>query len=233
MSAPAVWIAMTALGIFTVLGLAASMFVRGQAKAYKLGNTRIEEKIAHENSDVDIRLNEWKSGKSSFILFDDSPEISGGSDSWNTFYLGILIGIGGGAVTCLSPWLGGALFAVGYGMTACSLRGYASFDSRLRGYGVSLRGYGVSNALLFGFKWAAIAGALLFAGVFLFPESTGAFVEGVGRRHAIFLGVATLPWFLAIANYGAYIIRAQMVRETASRSLKKRLMLRKLYQKTK
>jgi len=218
MSAPAVWIAMTALGIFTVLGLAASMFVRGQAKAYKLGNTRIEEKIAHENSDVDIRLNEWKSGKSSFILFDDSPEISGGSDSWNTFYLGILIGIGGGAVTCLSPWLGGALFAVGYGMTACSLR-----DSASR----------VSNALLFGFKWAAIAGALLFAGVFLFPESTGAFVEGVGRRHAIFLGVATLPWFLAIANYGAYIIRAQMVRETASRSLKKRLMLRKLYQKTK
>jgi len=131
-------------------------------------------------------------GKESFGWFDDSgpaSDISGGSDSWNTFYLGILIGIGGGAVTCLSPWLGGALFAVGYGMTACSLRGSASR---------------VSNALLFGFKWAAIAGALLFAGVFLFPESTGAFVEAVGRRHAIFLGVATLPWMIAIVKYASY-----------------------------
>src|SRR5208337_5652269 len=80
-----------------------------------------------------------------------------GPDGWSGFWGGILIGVAGGALVPLAPWLGGSLIFAGYGMTALSLRGSKSRFAR---------------ALSFGFALLAFVGAAMLLGQIVFPNAT-------------------------------------------------------------
>src|SRR5262245_35844252 len=107
-------------------------------------------------------------------------------DNWTGFYSGILIGIAGGALAPLAPWLSGLLISAGYGLTALTLK---------------RTGNRFIRALRFGFALAALAGAVILAGEILFPKAAWRFIEMAGERSLIFASVAATPWLLALIRY--------------------------------
>jgi hypothetical protein len=114
------------------------------------------------------------------------PRRYGFLDTWSGFLGGILLGIAGGALIPIGPWLGGLLILAGYGMAASVLRG-------------SRNGY--TNALRFGFIVSAIIGLALIVGHALFPRSTWSVISFFADRHLIFSGVAALPWAVSAVKY--------------------------------
>jgi hypothetical protein len=125
-------------------------------------------------------------------LFIPLPEST--PDSWTAFYVGILIGITGGALATLAPWLSGLLILAGYGLTASTLKSTASRFIR---------------ALRFGFALAALSGAVLLAGEVLFPKAIWHFLEVAGRRSLIFVSVLAAPWLLGLIRYAYALARGE------------------------
>ena len=117
-------------------------------------------------------------------LFLPSPE--GHTDPWALFFSGILIGLAGGALVTVAPWLAGGLIMTGYFLTALSLKGSSN---RL------------ANGLCFGFTISAILGAALIAGEIGAPKATWRFIVAAGNRHLAFPTVALIPWALGILKY--------------------------------
>jgi hypothetical protein len=117
---------------------------------------------------------------------DELPASPQDNPIWSRFWGGILIGIAGGALLPLGPWLGGALILAGYGMTAFALGKSSSRFVR---------------ALRFGFGVSAVVGAATLAGAVLSPVSTSSLVTALSERHLVFLGVTAMPWVLAPIKY--------------------------------
>jgi hypothetical protein len=117
-------------------------------------------------------------------LFIPSPE--GHTDPWALFFSGILIGLAGGGLVTLAPWLAGALIMSGYFLTALSLKGSSN---RL------------ANGLCFGFTISAILGAALIAGEIGAPKTTWRLIVEAGNRHLAFPSVALIPWALGILKF--------------------------------
>jgi hypothetical protein len=115
-------------------------------------------------------------------------------DSWTGFYCGILIGVIGGALAPLAPWLSGFLILAGYGLAASTLKSTGNRFIR---------------ALRFGFAVAAFFGAVLLAGEILFPKAVWHFVEAAGRRSLIFISVAAAPWLLGLIRYVYALVRGE------------------------
>jgi hypothetical protein len=107
-------------------------------------------------------------------------------DSWTAFYCGILIGLVGGAIASLAPWLSGVLILAGYGLAALTLKSTGNRFIR---------------ALRFGFAIAALAGAVMLAGEILFPKAAWRCIEIAGERSLIFVSVALTPWLLGFIRY--------------------------------
>ncbi len=107
-------------------------------------------------------------------------------DSWSVFYSGILIGFAGGALPAAVPWLAGVLIAVGYGLTALTLKG---------------RSNRFTGALRFGFVLSALLGVALVAGEAFAPKVTQVIVDAIGKHHLIFATVAATPWVLGVLRY--------------------------------
>ena len=114
------------------------------------------------------------------------PTPSDASGSWSAFYGGILIGVAGGALIPLAPWLGGAMVFAGYGMTALSFLG-----SRSR----------LGRALRFGFAIVALTGAALLLGAIFVPDVAWSAVTAAAQRHLIFLTTAFSAWAIALVKY--------------------------------
>src|SRR5208337_4455574 len=106
-----------------------------------------------------------------------------GPDRWSVFYSGILMGIAGGGLVSLAPWLAGILILIGYGLTAFTLRASASRFVR---------------ALFLGFVLSASVGALLIAGEIFVPQTAWNLIAALSERHLIFPGVAAMPWVIGI-----------------------------------
>jgi hypothetical protein len=117
-------------------------------------------------------------------LFLPVPE--SGPDRWSVFYLGILMGIVGGGLVSLAPWLAGILILTGYGLTAFTLKAAVSRFVR---------------ALLLGFVLSASAGAFLIAGEIFAPQTAWNLIAVLSERHLIFPGVAAMPWVIGILRY--------------------------------
>src|SRR5262249_53707567 len=117
-------------------------------------------------------------------LFFPVPESA--PDSWTGFYTGILIGMAGGALASLAPWLSGVLVLGGYGLLSLTLE---------------RTGHRFVRDLRFGCGIAALAGAVMLAGEILFPKAVWHFIETAGRRSLIFASVAAAPWLLALIRY--------------------------------
>jgi hypothetical protein len=115
-------------------------------------------------------------------------------DSWTAFYSGILIGLAGGAVAPLAPWLSGVLILGGYGLTALTLKRNGSRFIR---------------ALRFGFAIAALSGAVMLAGEIFYPKAVWHCIEMAGRRSLIFASVALTPWLLALIRYAYALARGE------------------------
>ena len=107
-------------------------------------------------------------------------------DTWSGFFGGILIGLAGGALIPLAPWLGGLMVFAGYGMTALTLSG-----SRNR----------FARALSFGFGILALAGGIMLLGTIFFPAFTWSFVAAAAQHHVVFVSVAALAWVIGVAKY--------------------------------
>ncbi len=137
---------------------------------------------------------------------DETPFIpvrpDGGSpDAWSGFWGGMLIGIAGGALVPLAPWLGGSLVFVGYGVTALTLRG-----SR----------HSFARALGFGFALLSVVGAAMAVGQIFFPYTTASLIEAAAARHIIFISIATLAWPIAILRYlSGFLFRESKGRKRA------------------
>ncbi len=117
-------------------------------------------------------------------LFLPTPEDH--RDPWMPFYGGILTGLAGSALVVISPWLGGALIAIGYGVTAFALRGCANRFAK---------------ALRLGFALVALLGAALIAADMAVSSALWHFVAMAGDRHLIFPGFALMPWVLGVLRY--------------------------------
>jgi hypothetical protein len=117
-------------------------------------------------------------------LFVPVPESA--PDSWTTFYSGILIGLAGGALASLAPWLSGMLILAGYALTAFTLKSTGNRFIR---------------ALRFGFGITACLGAVMLAGEILFPKAAWHCIEKAGERSLIFASVALTPWILGLVRY--------------------------------
>ncbi len=107
-------------------------------------------------------------------------------DSWSGLFGGLLIGIAGGGLATLAPWLASSLVFAGFGMAAITLR-----RARTR----------LWRSLGFGFGVVALAGGAAFAGLFFFPVTTSAIFAAAAARHVIFISVAGLPWAIGLARY--------------------------------
>lgn len=122
---------------------------------------------------------------------DETPFIpvrpDGPPDSWSAFFGGAIIGISGGALFPLAPWLAGAFLAVGYGMAAFTLSGYRNRFVR---------------ALHLGFAIPAVIGVAAVVGEAFFPNTTWAVIVFLGERHVIFIGLALMPWAITLLRYG-------------------------------
>jgi hypothetical protein len=114
--------------------------------------------------------------------------------SWTAFYSGILIGIAGGALASLAPWLSGVLILAGYALTAFTLKGTGNRFIR---------------ALRFGFAITALLGAVLLACEILYPNAVWHFVEMAGRRSLIFMSVVLTPWLLGLIRYVFALARGE------------------------
>jgi 4-hydroxybenzoate polyprenyltransferase len=131
---------------------------------------------------------------------DETPFIpvrpDGVPNAWNWFFGGILLGIAGGALVPLAPWLAGLLIFIGYGMTAYSLR-----QTRNR----------FAQALSFGFGILALIGGAMFLGRIFFPNTTWSIIAAVADRHSIFISVAIAAWPIGLAKYlyGCSLFRKQ------------------------
>ncbi len=117
---------------------------------------------------------------------DNSP------DNWTAFYTGILIGVAGGALIPLAPWLGGLLILLGYGTTAFTLRA---------------RGNRLTRALRSGFWLSATFGAALIVAEALFPKLAWSLVATAGERTIIFPTVVVMPWAAGLLRYAYVLIR--------------------------
>jgi hypothetical protein len=117
-------------------------------------------------------------------LFIPVPEST--PDSWTAFYSGILIGLAGGGLMTLAPWLSGLLILAGYGLTALTLKSTGNRFIR---------------ALRFGFGLAALAGGVMLAGEILFPKVAWHYIAKAGERNLIFASVAVTPWILGLIRY--------------------------------
>lgn len=106
-------------------------------------------------------------------------------DPWLPFYAGILTGLAGSALVAVS-WLGGALIAIGYGLSALKLRGRANRFAK---------------ALGFGFGVTAILGAALTAGEMAGLAAVRHFIVMAGDRHLVFPVFALMPWVLGVLKY--------------------------------
>jgi asparagine N-glycosylation enzyme membrane subunit Stt3 len=122
------------------------------------------------------------------------PVAESAPDSWTAFYSGILIGIAGGALAALAPWLSGLLILAGYGLTVSTLKNTGNRFIR---------------ALRFGFAIAALSGAVLLAGDVFFPKAVWHFLEAAGTRSPIFLSVLAAPWLLALIRYAYALARGE------------------------
>ena len=118
-------------------------------------------------------------------LFFPAPS-DGFPDAWSGFFGGLLIGLAGGALVPIAPWLGGLLIFAGYLLAGLTLRRGRSRFSR---------------ALSFGFGILAVAGAALLFGQFLAADTASSLVAAAARQHMIFLSVAALPWLIGIVKY--------------------------------
>lgn len=139
------------------------------------------------SSDSERDLGDYVTGNSTDedgTLFLPVPE--GNTDPWTLFFSGILIGLAGGALVTVGPWLAGALIMTGYFLTALSLKGSSN---RL------------ANGLCFGFTISAILGAALIASEIGAPRETWRFIVEAGNRHLVFPSVALIPWALGIITY--------------------------------
>lgn len=114
------------------------------------------------------------------------PAPNGRPDSWSFFFGGILIGMAGGGLVTLAPWLGGSLILVGYGTTAFTLVG-------------SRRRFG--RALRFGFVIAALFGAVLLAGDIVATGPTWHVISAIGERHLFFPSFVLMPWVIGPFRY--------------------------------
>jgi hypothetical protein len=139
------------------------------------------------SSDSERDIGDFVTGNSTDedgTLFLPSPE--GNTDPWTLFFSGILIGLAGGALVTVGPWLAGALIMTGYFLTALSLKGSSN---RL------------ANGLCFGFIISAILGAALIACEIGAPKGTSRFIVAAGNRHLVFPTVALIPWALGFLRY--------------------------------
>ena len=109
-----------------------------------------------------------------------------GLDGWSGIWGGILIGVAGGALVPLAPWLGGSLIFAGYGMTALSLRGGKNRFAR---------------ALSFGFALLAFVGGAMVLGQIFFPNTTASIIAAAAAHHVIFISVAILAWPIGLLKY--------------------------------
>lgn len=107
-------------------------------------------------------------------------------DAVSGFLGGVLIGVSGGALAQIAPWLAGILIFAGYGMASYALGG---------------RRHRLARALSFGFFVLALGGAAMAVGGVLFPRPTWAVVSAIAERHALFLSVAALAWLIGFARY--------------------------------
>jgi len=115
-------------------------------------------------------------------------------DNWTAFYIGILIGLAGGALATLAPWLSGALILAGYAVTALTLKSTGSRFIR---------------ALRFGFGITALAGAVMLAAEILFPQAAWPCIEKAGEHSLIFVSVAVAPWLLGLIRYAYALARGK------------------------
>jgi hypothetical protein len=107
-------------------------------------------------------------------------------DGASGFIGGVLIGVSGGALAPIAPWLAGLLIFAGYGMAAFALGGRRNLFAR---------------SLSFGFFVLALAGAAMALGGVLFPRPTWSILSAISERHALFLSVAALAWPIGFARY--------------------------------
>jgi hypothetical protein len=129
------------------------------------------------------------------------PATDGNRDPWTLFFWGILIALAGSVLVPVAPWLAGALIAIGYTLTACTLAG-------------SKRRFARSLAL--GFTLAAVLGAGLVAVYIYAPKATWHFILVAGNRHLIFPSFALMPWVLGVLKY-IHALIARSRRRTAIR----------------
>ncbi len=112
--------------------------------------------------------------------------------NWTGFYSGILIGVAGGGLVALAPWLGGALVFAGYAVTALTLKGPGSRFCR---------------ALRTGFWVSALVGASILAGEAFFPRTAWSLIQAASDRHVLFPGIAGMPWSIGLLKYLYVLIR--------------------------
>ncbi len=125
----------------------------------------------------------------------------GSPDAWSGFWGGMLIGIAGGALVPLAPWLGGSLIFAGYGMTALTLRGSRNSFAR---------------ALGFGFALLSGVGAAMVVGQIFLPYTTASLIAAAAARHILFISIATLAWPIALLRYlSGFLLRKRVSRKAA------------------
>jgi hypothetical protein len=117
-------------------------------------------------------------------LFVPVPE--GHRDPWMRLCAGILTGLAGAVLVPVSPWVGGALISIGYGLAAFNLKGSPNSCAR---------------ALCFGFTVTALLGVALVAGEATAPVTVQHLVLVAGKHHAIFASFALMPWALAVLKF--------------------------------
>jgi hypothetical protein len=122
------------------------------------------------------------------------PVSESAPDSWTAFYCGILIGLAGGALASLAPWLSGVLILAGYALTAFTLKSTGNRFIR---------------ALRFGFGATALLGAVMLAGEILYPQAAWHCIQMAGERSLIFASVALTPWLLGLVRYAFALARGE------------------------
>ena len=120
------------------------------------------------------------------------------SDPWSGFWGGLLLGLAGACLTALSPWLGGTLVLVGYGLTAYALGRPARSAGR---------------SLKVGFIYAALIGAALIGADAIIPKSLWRFLTLVSNHAGVFVSLSLAPWVIALGNFALVIIFRSRLRQ--------------------
>ncbi len=113
-----------------------------------------------------------------------------GVDRWSFLYGGILMGLAGGILPTVAPWLAGVLIAAGYGMTAMSMIAPSHRFAR---------------ALRLGFVLTAFLGAVIVAGEIAAPDATTRIIDMAARRSLVFPAVGLMPLVIGILRY-VYVV---------------------------